>query len=169
MSSSAKASSTVKISFGPLKLASVGWLRLAMIALVITGIGVSAYLLWGYTVPGAELSCGGSHGCETVKNSPYANVIGVPLPVIGLASYLTLLFLLLVQEISFVRDKGWSPYVALAIFAFALIGVLFSAYLTYLELFVILAICRWCVASAIILMTLLLLSIFNLRSSNVVN
>ncbi|HHJ06724.1 MAG TPA: vitamin K epoxide reductase family protein [Anaerolineae bacterium] len=149
-----------------LKLASFGWLRLAMVVLVITGIGVSTYLLWGYTVPGAELSCGGSHGCETVKNSPYANVVGVPIPIIGLASYLTLLFLLLAQEIPFVSEKGWSPYVALAVFAFALIGVLFSAYLTYLELFVIFAICRWCVASAIILMTLLLLSIFNLRHSN---
>ena len=166
MSSTTKVGSITKANSIFLNLASFGWLRLAMIVLVIAGIGVSSYLLWGYTVPGAELSCGGSHGCETVKNSPYASVVGIPIPIIGLASYLTLLFLLLVQEIPFVSERGWSPYVALAIFAFSLIGVLFSAYLTYLELFVIFAICRWCVASAIILATLLLLSAFNLRNSN---
>jgi len=166
MSSIAKVNSTGKVNSISSKLVSFGRLRLAMLVLVIAGIGVSTYLLWGYTVPGAELSCGGSHGCETVKNSPYASVVGVPIPIIGLASYLTLLFLLLAQKIPFVSQRGWSPYVALAIFAFALIGVLFSAYLTYLELFVIFAICRWCVASAIILMTLFLLSIFNLRQSN---
>ncbi len=169
MSSTTRVSSTVKGNSISLKLASFGWLRLAMIVLVIAGIGVSSYLLWGYTAPGAELSCGGSHGCETVKNSPYASVVGVPIPLIGLTSYLMLLFLLLVQENPFVSKRGWSPYVALAIFAFALIGVLFSAYLTYLELFVIFAICRWCVASAIILTALLLLSIFNLRNNNQVN
>jgi len=148
------------------RLVSIDWLRLAMIVLVIAGLGVSSYLLWGYTVPGAELSCDGSHGCEEVKNSPYASIVGVPIPVIGLISYLLLLFLLLMQETPFVSSRGWSPYVALAIFGFSLIGVLFSAYLTYLELFVIFAICRWCVASAIILATLVALSFFNLRNSN---
>ncbi len=57
-----------------------------MILLAIGGLGVSAYLMWGYTAPNATLSCGGSHGCETVKNSVYANLMGVPLPLIGLLS-----------------------------------------------------------------------------------
>ncbi len=148
-----------------LKFISVDWLRLSMIGLTIGGLGVSAYLMWGYTVPGASLSCGASSGCDTVKNSVYANLAGIPLPILGLVSYLALLVLLTFQGYSAVSSRGWSPYVALAIFGISLIGVLYSAYLTYIELYVIYAICRWCVASAIIMVVIFVLSIFNLRSN----
>ena len=67
-----------------LKLTSLDWLTLLMIVLAVAGLGVSAYLMWGYSVPGATLSCGGSTGCETVKDSVYANLAGIPLPVLGL-------------------------------------------------------------------------------------
>jgi len=137
-----------------------------MLALVVAGLGVSAYLLWGYTTPGAVLACGGSHGCETVKNSPYSSILGISLPVIGLASYLTLLALLLAHRWRAVIQRGWLPYAALALFGIAFVGVLFSAYLTYLELFVIYAICRWCVASAVIVTAIFVLSIFNLQRAN---
>ncbi len=140
-------------------LIHLDWLRLALVVLTLAGIGVSAYLMWGYTVPGATLSCGASSGCETVKNSEYARLAGVPLPLLGLGSYLALLALLLVQ------GYAKSGYIALAIFGISLAGVLYSAYLTYLEFFVIYAICRWCVASAIIMVAIFLLSIFNLRST----
>ncbi|MFN8458878.1 MAG: vitamin K epoxide reductase family protein [Anaerolineae bacterium] len=139
------------------------WLRLALVALTLAGIGVSAYLMWGYTVPGATLSCGASSGCEAVKNSEYARLAGIPLPVLGLGVYLALLVLLLVQGYAVLRHKN--GYIALAIFGISLAGVLYSAYLTYLELFVIYAICRWCVASAVIMVAIFLLSIFNLRNT----
>lgn len=148
-----------------LKLISVDWLALLMVVLAIAGLGVSAYLMWGYTVPGATLSCGGSTGCETVKDSVYAKLAGIPLPVLGLISYAALLMLLLSQGQPAISKRGWSPYVALAIFGISLAGVLYSAYLTYVELFVIYAICRWCVASAIIMVAIFVLSIFNLRSN----
>jgi uncharacterized membrane protein len=148
-----------------LKLIHLDWLRLVMVLLAIAGLGVSAYLMWGYTAPGAILACGESSGCETVKNSVYANLAGMPLPVLGLGSYFTLLLLLFFQGYPVVSQKGWSPYVALAIFGVSLAGVLYSAYLTYIELFVIYAICRWCVASAIIMVAIFLLSIFNLRKT----
>jgi uncharacterized membrane protein len=77
-----------------------------------------------------------------------------------------LLLLLLVQNQAASQTKDWSPYLALAIFGVSFIGVLYSAYLTYIELFVIYAICRWCVASAMIMAVIFLLSIFNLRNSN---
>jgi uncharacterized membrane protein len=148
-----------------LKLIHLDWLRLVMILLAIAGLGVSAYLMWGYSVPGATLACGESSGCETVKNSVYANLAGIPLPVLGLGSYFGLLVLLIFQGYRVVSQKSWSPYVALAIFGVSLAGVLYSAYLTYIELFVIYAICRWCVASAIIMVAIFLLSIFNLRNT----
>jgi uncharacterized membrane protein len=148
------------------KTIAIDWLLLAMIFLAIAGLGVSAYLMWGYTVPGATLACGESSGCETVKNSDYANLLGIPLPVMGLVNYTALLLVLLAQNQAAIQAKGWSPYLALAIFGLSFAGVLYSAYLTYVELFIIYAICRWCVASAIIMVVLFLLSIFNLRNSN---
>jgi uncharacterized membrane protein len=148
-----------------LKFISLDGLTPVMILLVIAGLGVSAYLMWGYTVPGATLSCGGSSGCETVKNSVYANLAGVPLPVLGLTSYTILLVLLALQGQPAISSRGGSPYIALAIFGISLAGVIYSAYLTYIEFFVIYAICRWCVASAIIMVALFVLSIFNLRNN----
>jgi len=142
------------------------WLWGAMLLLVIAGLGVSGYLLWGYTVPNASLACGGSHGCESVKNSAYSSVLGVSLPVWGLAVYIALLGLVVAQKHRLSAENGRRPYIALAIFTISLVGVLFSAYLTYLELFVIFAICRWCVASAVIMTALFILSIFNLQQNN---
>lgn len=149
-----------------LKTFSLDWLQLLMILGAVAGLGVSIYLMWGYTVPGATLSCGGSSGCETVKNSEYARLVGIPLPILGLLSYLALLVLVAAQNYPATVRHGWSPHLALAAFGVSLIGVLYSAYLTYVELFVIYAICRWCVASALIMLSLFLVSIFNLRNSN---
>jgi uncharacterized membrane protein len=146
------------------KLFTMNWLYWLMVLLALAGLGISAYLMWGYTTPGAILACGQSSGCETVKNSVYASLMGIPLPVIGLVSYLTILILLIFYGQFFARGviKG-SAYTALAIFGISLTGVLYSAYLTYLELFVIKAICRWCVASAVIMAVIFFLSILNLR------
>jgi uncharacterized membrane protein len=152
-----------------LKLIRLDWLALLMIVLAIAGLGVSAYLMWGYTVPGATLSCGGSAGCETVKNSVYANLAGIPMPALGLMSYTAVLVLLLIQGQPPITERGWSPYVALGIFGISLAGVLYSVYLTYVELFVIYAICRWCVASAVIMVAIFVLSIFNLRNNQSYN
>ena len=149
-----------------LKAISLDWIQLLMILGAVAGLGVSIYLMWGYTVPGATLSCGGSSGCETVKNSEYARLAGIPLPILGLLAYLAILVLIVGQNYSAVVRNGWSSYLTLATFGISLVGVLYSAYLTYLELFVIYAICRWCVASALIMLILFLFSIFNLRNSN---
>lgn len=149
-----------------LKFIAVDWVQMLMVLFAVAGLGVSLYLMWGYTAPGATLACGSSQGCETVKNSVYANLLGIPLPVLGLISYLGILLLLFVQNQAFVTAKGWSAHIALTIFGFSLAGVLYSAYLTYIELFVIYAICRWCVASAAIMVVIFLLSIINLRNQN---
>jgi uncharacterized membrane protein len=150
---------TIKI-----KLTSINWVQWGLILLAIAGLGVSAYLMWGYTVEGAQLSCGGSSGCETVKESPYANIMGIPLPVLGLLSYFVLLVLVVLQGWFSAKKGQWTPYMALAIFGISLVGVLYSAYLTYLELFVIYAICRWCVTSAVIMVAIFILSIPNLNN-----
>ena len=142
----------------------INWLNWLIILLTVSGLGISAYLMWGYTVPGATLSCGGLSGCDTVKDSIYANLLGIPLPVIGMISYLTILILALLHRHFVARQTNGSAYTALAIFGISLTGVLYSAYLTYIELFVIEAICRWCVASAVIMVAIFILSTLSLYS-----
>ena len=56
--------------------------------------------------------------------------------------------------------------VGLAIFGVSLAGALYSAYLTYLELFVIDAICPWCVSSASLLLLALGLATYDLFASD---
>ncbi len=80
---------------------------------------------------------------------------------LGLMAYAALFALTLLQ--GRVPDP-WDDYVPLAIFGISLIGMLYSAYLTYLELFVIYAICRWCVSSAIIITAIFLLSLPDLKT-----
>jgi uncharacterized membrane protein len=145
------------------KFAIFDGLHWLMTLLTISGMGVSAYLTWAYLTPSANLSCGGSHGCEAVKNSVYANLMGIPLPLIGLVSYFILLALLIFQSQFCARGSTGLSFIVLAIFGLSLSGVLYSAYLTYLELFVIYAICRWCVTSAVIMLVIFLLSTLNLR------
>lgn len=153
----------MKIQTTKLESISVDWLFWSMITLTVGGMAVSAYLMWGYTTPGASLACGGSSGCETVKNSIYANLMGIPLPVAGLAVFSIILVLLALQRQRSHDKQYWLPYIALAIFGLSLTGTLYSAYLTYLEFFVIYAICRWCITSAIIMTALFFLSVLNLR------
>ena len=93
---------------------------------------------------------GGSGGCETVQSSSYATILGVPVAVVGLVGYSGLLV-----SASLRGEVG--IYLG---FLVALVGALFSAYLTYLELFVIHAICEWCVASAAVMVAALICTSF---------
>ena len=111
-------------------------------ALCVLGLGIAAYLTYVHYA-GVHPLCLASGGCERVQTSHYARLAGIPVPVIGLAGYAAILGSL------FVRGETGLAATALL----ALVGFGFSAYLTYLELFVIDAICQWCVASAV-LMTL---------------
>jgi uncharacterized membrane protein len=129
--------------------------------LCVLGIGVAGYLAWTYLAE-VDPYCVGAHGCADVQHSPYADVAGVPVPVIGIVGYASLLALSLLRgrvgkEIEF--------YLPVLSFGAALIGVLFSAYLTYLEAFVIRAWCYWCVASAVIMTAVWVLSIVDLIES----
>jgi uncharacterized membrane protein len=119
-------------------------------ALGLVGLGVAIYLtIVHYT--GAEPICGISHGCHTVQTSKYAELGGIPVAVLGLVGYAVLLLGLFVPG-----ENGRLLRVAIVA-----IGFLFSAYLTYLELFVIDAICQWCVASAVIMAALLVVTAYD--------
>ncbi len=116
-------------------------LRIASGVLALAGIGVAAYIAIAEGGGGAPKCLAGGHGCETVAQSHYAHLAGVNVAVIGIFGYVVLLIAALVPS-----DAGrFGGFLA------ALVGFGFSVYLTYLELFVIDAICQWCVASAVLM------------------
>jgi uncharacterized membrane protein len=120
-------------------------LRIAAAAIALIGLGVAIYITIADSGGGAPACVAGGHGCQTVADSSYSHIAGVNVSIFGIAGYVTLLAAVVMPG-----DAG-----RFGGFVLALVGFGFSAYLTYLELFVINAICQWCVASAV-LMTLLL-------------
>jgi uncharacterized membrane protein len=130
----------------------------ALVALV--GLFVALYLaLYKAGIIGS-LSCG-TGGCETVQLSRWSSFLGVPVAFWGVGYYAAVFALALagIQE-------RWaeSSRPALALVVLTGWGVLFSAWLTYLELFVIHAICRWCVVSAVIALALFGLALWDWRT-----
>lgn len=131
----------------------------ALVALV--GLFVALYLaLYKMGVIGA-LACGAG-ACETVQLSRWATFLGLPVATWGVGYY-ALVFALALASI---QDR-WSESrgLSLALLIATGWGVLFSAWLTYLELFVINAICRWCVVSAILAVGLFGLVLWDWRAS----
>ena len=128
-------------------------------ALALAGIFVSLYLtLYKLGVIG-QLSCSiGS--CETVNTSRWSRFLGMPVAAWGLLFYLDVFALALIS--SFPRFEDERAF-SIVLVAEAAVGVLFSAWLTYLELGVIHAICIWCVTSAVIVTLILVMSIADLR------
>jgi uncharacterized membrane protein len=92
---------------------------------------------------GEAAVCGPSTGCETVASSEYSAVLGIPVAFLGLGLSLVLLVL---AGLWWLRRERRALLAAYGLLLLATLGV---AYLTYLELFVIEAICPWCVAYAV--------------------
>jgi uncharacterized membrane protein len=121
-------------------------LRRVMIGLTVLGLGVAAYLVYVHYA-GIKPTCTLGTSCLKVQTSEWSKLAGVPVALIGLIGYIAIFISLLVPD----REES-----RLATLGLTVIGVGFSAYLTYRELFSIHAVCEWCASSAVI-MTLLLL------------
>jgi uncharacterized membrane protein len=134
-------------------------MTIAVLSLV--GILIALYLtLYKIGVIG-DLSCSvGS--CETVNTSRWATFLGLPVAAWGLGAYLMLFGLSLIGTTD--RHAG-SQTISLLLVAIAAWSVVFSAWLTYIELFVIDAICIWCVTSAVILVVILVVSVVDLKGA----
>jgi uncharacterized membrane protein len=128
-------------------------------ALALAGIFISLYLtLYKLGVIG-ELTCSiGS--CETVNTSKWSTFLHLPVAAWGLLFYAEVFVIALVGTMPRFENE---PILSVLLVAEAAIGVVFSAWLTYLELAVIHAICIWCVTSAAIVLAILLVSIADLR------
>jgi len=123
-----------------------GW---PIAALTLLGLAVAGYLAY-VEISHVPAVCGPVGECNIVQASPYAQIMGIPVAVLGLINYLAIggLWLLVRKPGTAVtRLQQLAPAALLAVTVF---GVLFSIYLTALELFVIHAVCAWCLTSAVI-------------------
>ncbi len=120
------------------------------LALALIGIAVSAYLTLVHYRDDLLVCAVG--GCHTVQKSPYAELAGIPVALLGLGMFIVVTVLLLVRRMR----PAWEDTITLATFGLVLAGAVFAIYLTYLELFVIHAVCQWCVLTAIIIWLLTL-------------
>jgi uncharacterized membrane protein len=122
-------------------------LTIAIAVLCLLGIADAGYLTYVHYA-GIKVACVASGGCETVQASRYSKLDGIPVALLGLIGYVAILGTLWIRS-ELGRAAG---------FGVALIGFGFSAYLTYRELFTIKAICQWCVASAVLMTALALIT-----------
>ena len=123
-------------------------LRGASAVVALVGLGIAGYLTAVHYSGGTPL-CAISHGCETVQRSSYAELAGIPVALLGLIGYAAILA-------SLARD---SEAARTATAFLSLAGFGFSAWLTYVEVARIDAICTWCVASAACMTLLAALSV----------
>jgi uncharacterized membrane protein len=136
--------------------------RQAIALLALVGCFIALYL-WLHALGvggGGPLKCG-TGGCETVQMSRWAVFLGLPVALYGVVGY----FAILVVALAALRpmallERKWSVLLA----ALSSGGFLFTLYLTYLELFVIHAICRWCVGSAVIMTVLWVVAVWAMLS-----
>ena len=120
------------------------------------GLGVSIYLSY-VEVTHTRALCGPVGDCNAVQSSPYAKLFGVlPIGIAGAIGYIAILVVWLWRRY---RKDALSRIAGLGMFGMALFGTLFSVYLTYLEIFVIHAVCIWCLSSAVIITAIMLLNL----------
>ena len=127
-------------------------MRRLLFAIAVIGLVVSGYLFITYTT-GGPIQCGVGHGCDTVRASAYASFFGVPTPVYGLLFYLLLAIGVIIR---------WQR----GLLILTGVGLITSAYLTYLEAFVIHAWCFWCVVSALLTVAAFLLTLYSVDHGN---
>jgi uncharacterized membrane protein len=138
----------------------VRYLWLTSIGASLVGLVDSIYLTW-IKLADQTAACSRIGDCESVNNSQYSEIAGIPIALLGAGAFLTILLLLVLEN----RLADQSANLRLAVFGLSLAGSLYSGYLTYLEIAVLRAICPFCVVSAISIFMLLILGIFRLRES----
>lgn len=135
------------------------WLRWLGIVFAVLGLAVALYMSAAELL-GTETVCpGGSPNdfqagpgavavdCGSVQNSAYARVFGIPVAYLGIGGYLAILAVWTLEN----RLDFLNQYGHLLVFGMALFGLLFSAYLTYVEFFILYAVCSWCLSSAVLM------------------
>ena len=124
-------------------------LRLTAGGLCLLGLAVSTYIAYHAVIVNSPIQCASSGGgCALVEKSKYAHFLGIHLSIYGLIGYTTIL----------IATSLRGDYARMAAFGLSLFGFGVSILLRYLELWEINASCQWCVASAVLMTSLLIVN-----------
>jgi uncharacterized membrane protein len=130
------------------------WIGLALLGL--PGSAIAAYLTYSHWADEPTV-CGGIGECELVQTSEYSDIAGVPVALLGLLFFLVMPVVALARMRRLPVALEWAQPVALSM---ALSATAFVGYLTYVELFVLEAICVWCVGLATITIASLAMTVW---------
>ncbi|WP_420464239.1 vitamin K epoxide reductase family protein [Candidatus Palauibacter sp.] len=135
--------------------------RRGIALLALAGFFLSTYLFLYALGYYGELACGAGGGCDLVQGSRWARFLGFPVAGWGVAWYVAVFAVSILGT----RDgAGAARWISRVLAVLALGGLGFTIYLTALELWVIHAICRWCVGSAVISLAIFLLTVPEFRA-----
>jgi uncharacterized membrane protein/thiol-disulfide isomerase/thioredoxin len=132
----------------------------AMPLLSLVGLAIASYLAY-VEITHIEAVCGPIGECNIVQTSSYALMLGIPVAVWGVLHYLAIGALWVGQRC---QSRRWGNLTTLGLLGLTIFGVIFSIYLTCLELFVVRAVCTWCLGSAVTTTILMLLVVRPVRS-----
>jgi uncharacterized membrane protein/thiol-disulfide isomerase/thioredoxin len=131
---------------------AISWPGWAIPVLCLAGLGVAGYMSY-VEITQVEAICGPVGDCNTVQQSPYATLWGfLPVGILGIIGYIGIGASWFLSHFGPASARN---YFTLAMWGMALLGTLFSIYLTFLEPFVIGATCAWCITSAVLITMLL--------------
>jgi uncharacterized membrane protein len=136
------------------------WITLprVMLAITVLGIILASYLVYVH-YSGTKPICTASTACLKVQTSQYAKVAGIPVALIGLIGYIAIFAALLLPDGELDRT---------ALLGMTLIGVGFSGYLTYRELFTLHEVCEECATSAVFMVLLFISALWRFLNAPLV-
>lgn len=129
----------------------------AIVILSFIGLIDSSYLTFKHYL-GLPLSCSFLQGCEKVLSSQYATIGNFPLATLGVVYY----FAILLVSLGYLLIK--QKKIVWLIFSLSPLGFLLSLWLVYLQLFVLKAICLYCIISAITSTLIFILSLTAIKT-----
>lgn len=132
-----------------------------LILLGVVGFGISGYLAWAHYDDSVLVCAIG--GCETVQASRYSTIGQVPIALLGMAMFAALTLLAGLRLLP--APPLGHETLTLVAWGMLLAGILYYLYLTYVELFVLHAICQWCVMTSLVALAMLVIESLNLYQS----
>ncbi len=120
----------------------------------------SSYLAWVKWTNSTVACLPNLGNCNAVNSSRFSQIFGIPIAFLGGVAYLLILVFLLLDKVGHRSNQTF----LLAIFGLSLVGVLFSAYLTYIEIAVLKAICPYCVLSAITILLIFICTLVRIKT-----
>ena len=133
------------------------WLYRISVALVVLGLLVSIYMTV-FKVYKIEKMCIGSSGCNIVNASKYSEVNGIPVAVFGVLGYAAILATLFFEN----RNNFFKQNGTLMVFGMALTGFIFTAWLIYVEVAIIKALCPFCITSQVAMTIIFIIAVTRL-------